>query len=170
MQTSLRPKWNCKFSESTRMAPRASCRPVSRLPVPRVLHCRQRAFDIELDSAGSSDSQALDWDAVEPRISPDVTGAGNWPAVYAQLQQTFGTTWGQYIAVLDRYATLLPASVGDPSNPTDVLGLAVNQAVAAVAPRSAASPWGPLPGSSWPATPSRPPTPPPATFLHEHFE
>ena len=87
---------------------------------------------IGLDVGGTSDSQPLDWDAVVPEISADVTEAANWPAVYAQLQQTFGTTWGQYISVLDHYATLLPASVGDPSNPTDVLQLAVNQAVAAV--------------------------------------
>jgi hypothetical protein len=89
-------------------------------------------FDIELDVAGTSDSQPLEWDAVVPRISADVTDAANWPAVYAQLQTTFGTTWGQYISVLDAYAALLPASVGDPSDPSDVLQVAVNQAVAAV--------------------------------------
>ncbi len=89
-------------------------------------------FDIELDLAGPSDSQPLEWDAVVPEISADVTDAANWQAVYAQLQQTFGTTWGRYISVLDHYATLLPASVGDPSNPIDVLQLAVSQALAAV--------------------------------------
>ena len=89
-------------------------------------------FMIGLDAAGASDSQAIDWDAIVPEISPDVTEATNWPTVYAQLQQTFGTTWGQYISVLDHYATFLPASVSDPSNPIDVLQLAVNQAVAAV--------------------------------------
>jgi hypothetical protein len=89
-------------------------------------------FDIELDLAGPSDSQPLEWDAVVPRVSADVTSAPSWPAVYARLQQAFGTTWGQYISALDHYATMLPASVGDPSNPIDVLQLAVSQALAAV--------------------------------------
>ena len=89
-------------------------------------------FDIELDVAGTSDSQPLEWDAIVPRISADVTGAANWPTVYAQLQQMSGSTWGQYVTVLDRYATLLPAMVGDPGDPIAVLQLAVNQAVAAV--------------------------------------
>jgi len=89
-------------------------------------------FDIELDVAGTSDNQPLEWDAIVPEISAQVTDAGNWQAVYAQLQQMFGSTWGQYISVLDNYATILPASVADPSNPVDVLQLAANQAVAAV--------------------------------------
>jgi hypothetical protein len=89
-------------------------------------------FMIGSEVAGTSDSQTLDWQAVEPEISPAVTGAANWTAVYAQLEQMTGDTWGQYISMLDQYATLLPASVGDPSNPIDVLQFAVNQAVAAV--------------------------------------
>ena len=89
-------------------------------------------FMIGVDAASTTDTQALAWTAIEPEISADVTAASNWPAVYAQLQQMTGTTWGQYISMIDHDATLLPASVGDPSDPTDVLQLAVNQAVAAV--------------------------------------
>jgi hypothetical protein len=89
-------------------------------------------FEFGLDLAGASDNQAIDWDAIVPKISADVTGAANWPAVFAQLQQMLGSTWGQYISVLDHDATVLPASVGDASDPIDVLGLAVKEALAAV--------------------------------------
>jgi uncharacterized repeat protein (TIGR01451 family) len=72
------------------------------------------------------------WQGILAGISPSITGAANWPAVYAQLQQEIGTSWGQYIGMLDQKAALLPAGLGDARNPADLVQLAVNQAVAAV--------------------------------------
>src|SRR5581483_5038197 len=67
-------------------------------------------------------------------------------AVYAQFQKLTGATWGQYIALLDHYATLLPAGLGDAGNPADVLQQAVNQAVAAVSTSSSGVAVGTGPG------------------------
>ena len=80
----------------------------------------------------TSDTDALDWRGILAQIPPAETEAANWSTIYTQLQQSAGTTWGQYIAMLDHYATLLPTSLGDPSNPADLLQLAINQATAAV--------------------------------------
>ncbi len=93
-------------------------------------------FEFDVTVTNPSDADAFtseDWqDDVLSAISPNVTGAANWPAVETQLQQLVGATWGSYVNALDHYAALLPLTEGDPSSPADVLQLAVNQAVAAV--------------------------------------
>ena len=93
-------------------------------------------FEFDLETTAASDTtdplSQGNWEGIVSEISPDVTGAADWPAVDVHLQTMIGTSWGQYVGLLDQYATLLPASVGDPSNPADVLQLVVNQAVAAV--------------------------------------
>jgi len=94
------------------------------------------AFEFDVNVTGASDTaDQLDpsqWqENILTAISPTVTGAANWPAVQIQLQQMVGTTWGQYVGMLDHYAALLPLNVGNPSIPADVFQLAVKQAVAA---------------------------------------
>jgi hypothetical protein len=89
-------------------------------------------YTLTLGVNDTSDTDTLDWNDVLGAVSPDVSGAVNWPTVYAELQQSVGGTWGRYIAMLNRNAALLPTSVGDPSDPADLLQPEIARAIAAV--------------------------------------
>ena len=120
------------------------------------------SFEFDVGATSPSDTaeslDSIDWDAIVPSIFPGLTGAANWPAVYAQLPADDG----QHLGPVRRPAgsatpRSCPASVGDPGDPIDVLQLAVNQAVAAVSTSMSGDAVGTAPGASWRATRSRPP-------------
>lgn len=90
------------------------------------------SFSFNVQVNDSADINPLDGRVILALVPASVQNAANWPAVYAQLQQQLGNTWGQYIAALDRDATLLPASLGSAADPSDLLQIDVARAVAAV--------------------------------------
>jgi hypothetical protein len=92
------------------------------------------SFTVSLDTVtDTSDSlNQVFWNAIKAEVPASITAAADWPAVYAQLQQEIGTSWGSYISMLDHYTTLLPPGAGNASSPEAPLQIAANQAVAAV--------------------------------------
>ncbi len=84
---------------------------------------------VQLAVFQTNDSSPID---LEPYLLPSLLADPNFAAIYAQLQQQVGPTWGDYIATLARDASLLPAVMGDNRDPLTLLDLAVTRATAAV--------------------------------------
>lgn len=78
----------------------------------------------------------LDWNEVEHWILAVRTQLPNWNTIDGQLRRQIGSTWGDFVQMLDRNASLLVKDPNDVSgNPADVpmlLDIEVQKAIAAV--------------------------------------
>lgn len=84
---------------------------------------------VELQVFQTDDPSPLN---LQPYLLPSTIAQANYPSIYANLQQRVGSTWGDYVATLAHEATLLPAVMGDNSDPLTLLNLAVTASTAAV--------------------------------------
>ncbi len=88
--------------------------------------------DFQYVTATADNTQPLTWSEVLTWVYADRTQLPNWPAVWANLQQRIGPTWGDYVQMLDRNAALWPTPATGFYDPTVLLDLEVQKAVAAV--------------------------------------
>ena len=86
----------------------------------------------QLVHATADDPTPIDWDRALDVMRKDRRDAANWPDVFAQLQQQVGDRWGDFVAMLARNASLLPATRGNAYDPADLLELELQRATAAV--------------------------------------
>ncbi len=84
---------------------------------------------VQIQVFQTDDSSPID---LQPYLLPSNLAQPNFPAIYAELQQSVGSTWGDYIATLAKEATLLPAVMGDDSDPMTLLDLAATDATSVV--------------------------------------
>jgi hypothetical protein len=80
----------------------------------------------------SDGTQPIDWNYISQVLLADQQTIADWPAVFAQVQQQLGSTFGDLVRILAQDATLLPTALGDPTNVADVLDLEVTKAQAAI--------------------------------------
>ncbi|MGD1277561.1 MAG: CARDB domain-containing protein [Tepidisphaeraceae bacterium] len=85
--------------------------------------------DIEVQVIQTNDMAPLN---LKPYLPASVLLQPNFDAIYANLQQAIGSTWGTYVNVLAQNATLLPAVMGNNSDPTTLLQISVERATAAL--------------------------------------
>ena len=57
---------------------------------------------LKLSPVSPNDPNPIDWNEVLSWIPNAPSQTPNWPAVFAQLQKQIGTTWGNYVQMLDR--------------------------------------------------------------------
>jgi RHS repeat-associated protein len=62
-------------------------------------------FDLKIHAAGSADP--VDWAAMKDALRPTWIAADAWEGVFANLLSIVGTTWGDYVSMLNRNATYL---------------------------------------------------------------
>ena len=75
----------------------------------------------------------IDWSQIQTYwIAPTWNSLPGWPAAYALLQQHAGNTWGTFVQLLDKDATLLPGAADNPDHIPDILTVELTQDVAAV--------------------------------------
>src|SRR5207253_10243595 len=89
-------------------------------------------YSFDLQVVAADDARPIDWSVVQSNISSTVTGLANFPAIFAALQQRIGTTWGDYVKMLARNATLLPSTAIFGSNTSEfaLLNLEVHKVIA----------------------------------------
>lgn len=125
---------NVQFLAVAQDGPAGVLRPGARYRVPVHFHTPPAGveYEFELQVTDTTTADPVDWQQVREWLDEDVTALPEFPAVRARLQQQIGSTWGDYVAMLARNATALPAAVGDNTDPLALLRLEAERARAAV--------------------------------------
>lgn len=82
------------------------------------------------DRVGKNASDPMDWDRVRANLSSEDLARTNFNALWGQFSNQIGGTWGDYLNVLARNATLLPAGMGNNRSPGDLERLEWQKALA----------------------------------------
>jgi len=90
----------------------------------------QNLFTVSTNTA--TDPIPVDYSELSSSLRPSGYTDSQWNAIYANFQQQVGPTSGDYVAMLARNATLLPASVGNVQDPALDVDLEIQRAIAAV--------------------------------------
>ena len=65
------------------------------------------AVEFELRTFTTDESTPIDWNALKTSMRPPAINADAWEAVFSNLMAQTGTTWGDYVTMLDDNATYL---------------------------------------------------------------
>jgi RHS repeat-associated protein len=87
----------------------------------------QVEFEVRVHDAGST--EAIDWAGLKESLRPASVPTDAWDAIFANLTADVGTTWGDYVGMLNRNAVYLSRVGVDTSDVNRLFGFAVGQAV-----------------------------------------
>ncbi len=82
----------------------------------------------------TADTTAVDYSTLSMELNPGLYTDAEWNAIFANFQQEVGPTTGDYVAMLDQNATLLPPALGNNMLATDLAELQIDRAQAAIGP------------------------------------
>ena len=77
-------------------------------------------------------TQPFDWSQITAGVAQYLSNTPNAAAALAYLENEVGSTWGDYIAMLDRNADLVPRQLGSPNDPKVLFNIEFDKALAAV--------------------------------------
>jgi hypothetical protein len=123
---------NLQFFAISQNGPAGILRPGAHFSVPVYFNNEGKPYHFQVFILDSRNTDPVDWSMVQTMINSTRITDPNWSAVYTQLQNQLGTTWGSFVTALAHDATLLPPELGDHSNPVDLLDLEVQKAQATV--------------------------------------
>ena len=75
-------------------------------------------------------SQPFDWSQIAAGVNEYESNVPNAAAALSYLENEVGSTWADYIAMLDRNANLLPQQLGSPNDPKALFNIEFNKALA----------------------------------------
>ena len=119
-----------QLAGSSPMGPGGVLRPGQTVSIPVFVHApfevgAQLLIDTSVHTG--SESTPLDWNEIEARSKPADMSAAEWAAIRTQLELQMGNTVGDYVRMLARNASLLPAQRAAfpevPNSPADPLAL-----------------------------------------------
>lgn len=90
------------------------------------------AYSIFADRVSKDQQAPFDWNSLKSDLIPPGVTEEEFEPVFQQLVAQVGPTWADYLAMLSRNATLLPAKLGGPSDPANLNALELTKARAAV--------------------------------------
>ena len=88
--------------------------------------------DVDLQLGQTDTSQPFSWAEIASGVAEYETNQPNATAALTNLENEVGSTWANYVAMLDSNANLIPAALGDPENVKDLFNIEFNKALAAV--------------------------------------
>ncbi len=65
------------------------------------------AFDFDLGYLAVDDTTPVDWDTLKPQMQPDTISEEAWDPIWENFVAQVGTTWGDYLSMLDENAAYL---------------------------------------------------------------
>ncbi|MGO9114375.1 MAG: beta strand repeat-containing protein, partial [Thermoguttaceae bacterium] len=87
---------------------------------------------INFDLSQTDTTQPFDWSKIAAGVAQYESNVPNATAALTYLENEVGSTWGDYIAMLDRNANLVPQQLGSPNDPKVLFSLEFDKALAAV--------------------------------------
>ena len=72
---------------------------------------------INFDLSQTDTTQPFDWSRIAAGVAQYESNVPNAAAALSYLENEVGSTWGDYIAMLDRNANLIPRQLGNPNDP-----------------------------------------------------
>ena len=91
-------------------------------------------FHFDIRSFEASDTDAVDWTALQSSLEPTGIPAGPWSTIFGNLQAQLGTTDGGYVQLLDSEAAYLGQLGENVTNVNQLWSFAVEQANNAMGP------------------------------------
>ena len=64
-------------------------------------------FEFRLGSLSADDTTPVDWNTLKPEMRPDTISEEAWEAIWSNFVAEVGTTWGDYLTMLDENAAYL---------------------------------------------------------------
>lgn len=93
---------------------------------------RSDAIHVLVDRMGKDTNLTFDWSFIRDALVPDGMSDEDFDPIYAQMISQVGSTWGDYLNMLARNASLLPPEIGQNSDPGFLVELEFRKAQAAL--------------------------------------
>ncbi|WP_182867972.1 carboxypeptidase regulatory-like domain-containing protein [Rhodopirellula sp. JC639] len=89
-------------------------------------------IELKVNRLGKDPDAPFDWQSLRGDMVPQGMSDETFEPIFQQLIAQVGNSWGDYLAMLSRNATLLPAEIGNVSDPGVLLQQELRRAQAAV--------------------------------------